>query len=790
MNKNLSRYRANIPRIPYAKTPIHKISLDLSIPGTKKIALKNKNDSINKETVDGSCIDAQTLAFNQESLNNSKMTIIKNNSIGKFDNKLLVFTSSLNYSLNKRNKSYNFLKNIQTKTYEQSSENISSSIENENVISMENIYNDEEDEDTNKIDYRYYPKIPEIEGNKDKNIQYYWLATYDKLMKKSKIIKILNYYTDSLSHKESEIFIIEDANSDYNEEESKERLKKMNEKYNFKEKTMIVQGYEIYFIKKHGKPFIRRRKGGKLFLKLYLLNLEQINQIFSYINRLEYKQYINHFHLYSFIQRNTVKRINNFNKSIYNYSTIFCLGAFMNINIYLFSQTPKKNEEDINEYYRYNVNDLPSTNKIAKIVKALLMNFPDFSKQYFIDYVMKPKEANIELDVHDIKILQQKISEVNLLLMTNKKNNNKVNNNTKNVISNIIKGIQTYTPSSFCTPNNIKGYSKSQNTSALNILDKNISNYHNNNLNNQQMNCSDFLSNIKSELDGIANISYQKINNNEFKQSMSKPLNKIKLNNMNYTRNNNINSLIKTNNSNKFPIQTVYNLKGSINNNQNIFKTILLTNPIKKSLTRNNSNNFIHYKKTKNNKTKKNLNKKTTQQNSDIKDKENANILNKNLIKEYNINNNSNETFINNIFIKSDSGNTYKVTRNKNSIYWSYFTNNTKTNINNTDKLKYKRKNKDIKLKNPVSVISTIKKVISQKIKNLSENNTNSFIKFNKIGSNSSLLKEIKNNYYFNDNSNSQNKCNRILCKVNNNSQNKKSEYITPIKKRFFYYYH
>ena len=65
MNKNLSRYRANIPRIPYAKTPIHKISLDLSIPGTKKIALKNKNDSINKETVDGSCIDAQTLAFKQ-----------------------------------------------------------------------------------------------------------------------------------------------------------------------------------------------------------------------------------------------------------------------------------------------------------------------------------------------------------------------------------------------------------------------------------------------------------------------------------------------------------------------------------------------------------------------------------------------------------------------------------------------------------------------------------------------------------------------------------------------------
>ena len=99
--------------------------------------------------------------------------------------------------------------------------------------------------------------MPEIEGNIDKKNPYYWLATYDKLMKKSKIAKILNYYSDSLSHKESEIFIIEDANSDYKEEEFKERIKKMNKKYTFKEKTMIIQGYEIYFVKKHGKPFIR-----------------------------------------------------------------------------------------------------------------------------------------------------------------------------------------------------------------------------------------------------------------------------------------------------------------------------------------------------------------------------------------------------------------------------------------------------------------------------------------------------------------------------------------------------
>ena len=806
MKKTLSRHKTNIPRIPYSKTSINKITLDLSIPGTKKRTVKIKNDSINKETVEGSCTDSQTLAFNQDSLNNSKITMSKNNSISKLNNKFLVFTSSLKYSLNKRNKSSNFFKNIQPKTYEECSENISSS--NDEIISMDNnLYKVDEDEDTNKIDYRYYPKIPEIEGNKDKSIKYYWLATYDKLMKKSKIVKILNYYSDSLSHKESEIFVIEDANSDYKEEESKERIKKMNEKYNFKEKTMIIQGYEIYFVKKHGKPFIRQKKGGKLFIKLYLLTLEQINQIFSYINRLEYKQYINNFHLYSLTQRNTFRIINNFNKSIYNYSTIFCLGTFMNINIYLFSHSPKNNIEDIDGNYSYNINDLPSPNKIAKIIKALMMNFPDFSKQYFIDYLMKPKEKNFELANHDIEILQQKMAEVNSLIMSNNKKSYKINvNNTNNVIKNTIKGISTNSPSTFNSPNNLNSFSKSQNTSVLNILDKNFSNNYNyDNNNKNEINCSDFLSNIKNELDGIKNITNQNINNNnefELKKTISKTLNKIKLNNTSYTRNNNYNILNTSNNTNKFSVPTIYSLKGNINNNQNICKTISLVNPAKKSLTRNNSNNFIHYKKTKNNKSSNNSNKKTTQKNTDIKNKENINTLNKNLISEYNTNNiNTNDNNINIIFLKTDSNKTFKVTRNKNNIYSPYFTNNntktntntnSKSNINTINKETYIQKNKNIKIKKPVKVLSSIRKVISQKMNNLSETNTNSFIKFNKSDSNSSL-KQKTNNRYFNENTNpgiNISNYNRMVCKTNNNSQNKKSDYITPLKKKFFYYYH
>ena len=778
MKKSLIRQKTNIPKIPNSITSTKKISLDLSIPGNKKIIIKNKNDSINKETVEGSCFDGQTLPLNLDSLNNTKLTINKNHSFGKLDNRLLLFTSSLKYSLNKRNKSTHLTQKVQAKTYEECSENITSS-END-INSNEKKEYKEEDEDTNKIDYRYYPKIPEIEGNKNNNNPYYWLATYDKLMKKTKIVKILNYYSDSLSHKDSEIFVIEDENSDYKEEEFKVRIKKMNEKYNFKEKTMIVQGYELYFIKKHGKPFIQQKKGGKLFTKLYLLNLEQINQIFSYINRLEYKQYINN--LQSFSERNSFKKIQTFNKSIYNYSTIFCLGTFMNTNIYAFSHSPNKNME---ENYNYTINDLPSSNKIAKIIKSLMINFPDFSKQYFIDYLMKPKDKNYELSKHDMEILQQKMGEVNSLIISNKKRNYKVNIKTpNNIIKNIVKGIPTNTPNSFKTPNEINSNNKSHITSGLAFLDKNTFNaFNSNNIND--MNCSDFLSNIKSELEGFISEESKKNMNNE--QEYKKALNGIKLNNTSYTRNKNNNNLNSSNKANKSSsIQTIYSFKGNINNNQKICKTISLKNPAKKSLTRNNSNNFIHYKKTKNIKSTNNSNysiKKKSIDNS-IKNKEDNNFLNKYLINEYytkdkNIKNKNNNS--KNICEKRDS---FKNTRNKNNICSAYYTNNNTNYSNSKNKENLTQNIKNSKFKKPIRVLSSIRKVISQKMNNLSENS--SFI--------NSSFKEICNNRYLNENSNIEmNKSkynNRIICKTNNNSQNKKNDYITPLKKKFFYYYH
>ena len=791
MKKTFSKHKNQTFKIPYSKTTMNKFSLNLSSNGTKKVIPRNKNDTINKETVDGSIADTQTFGINQDSLSNSKLTISKNHSLGKLDNKLIVFTSSLKDCCNRKNKTTKFSKSIQNKYMEEYSENVQSSDddddEDDDIIPMENNeYNEFIDEDTNKIDYRYYPKIPEIEANKNKNNKYYWLATYDKLMKKSKIVKILNYYSDSLSQKDSEIFIIEDANSDYKEEESKQRLKLMNEKYNFKEKTMIIQGYELYFVKKHGKPFVQQKKGGKLFIKLYLLNLEQINQIFSYINRLEYKKYINN--LDSLTQKNSFKIIHNFNKTIYNYSKIFFLDTFMNINIYLFSHTPKTElSSNTNNNMTYSINDLPSSNKIAKIIKALMTNFPDFSKKYFIEYLMKPKKNSKEMNIHDKEILQQKINEVDLLLMSNDKSNYEKYKkstiaNTNNIIKNVINGISTQTISSSNSQNNLNlNVNNNPKTNSIfrNIEKNSPINY---NINNE-LNCSDFLSNMNIEIGSNINESKDIYSNNimsneEYKKTKTKQLNQIILNNFCFSRN-------KTN---KSSTKSICNSKKKGIKRPKICKTISLANP-KKCLTRNNSNNnnfnILNSYSNSNSIYNKLRTTKSKVNNEDDKDfnynnKENSpGFLNKNINHENNMENkdiicNHNKNVqIDHIFKNSSSRNTFKITRNRSSVYNPYHTNTNSINdvietMNNNNYI-----TKSIK---PIKILSTIRKVISQKMNNISANtNSNNIYELESNGS-------FKDNYrYYNDN--------KQMCRTNNNSQNKQSEYITPLKKKFYYYY-
>ena len=221
-------------KIPKSKT--NKINFELSLKAKNRFS-RLKYDSINKETLDGSCVDS--ILFNPESLNNSKATIGKNNSLGKIDNnKLIVFTSSLKYPFDsKKNFPLCTKAKLSKKTFELSEENVSNIDNTHTVLLNEGNELSEhflDEDDTDRIDYRYYPKIPEIELNKEN--KYYWLATYDKLMKKSKIIKILNYYSEA--------------------DKNIEKEKNLNdEQYNFKEKTMIVSGFEIYFLEKFNKIF-------------------------------------------------------------------------------------------------------------------------------------------------------------------------------------------------------------------------------------------------------------------------------------------------------------------------------------------------------------------------------------------------------------------------------------------------------------------------------------------------------------------------------------------------------
>ena len=749
MKKSFSRQKFIYSKIPCSKS--NKLNLGLS---TKGLGRKNKNDSIYKETVDGSCTDTQTFAFNHDSLN-SKGTINKNNSLGRFDNKLIFFSSSIKNDFEMNNKLLKFSKKYKFNSSAEFLNEIFSCCEDDSNIIIKKDNNNEikenesEQEDTNRIDYRYYPKIPEIESNK-KN-KYFWLATYDKLMKKSKILKILDYYTEDTPKKNDKILI---------EKEKKENREK-SEKYNFLEKSIIIEGYEIYFLQKFNKPFIRPKKGGKIFLKLYLLNTEQINKIFSYINRLEYKHYINK--LETIKEKNYFKIISKSNKTIYNYSTIFCIGTFVNINIFLFSHIEKiKNKSN------FDINDFPSPNKLAKLIKILLINFPDYSKEYFIDYLLKSIQNNYELNNTDKELLIQKRQEINSLLISNNKKSlrmpNRNNNNTNSIIKNVIQKIPTNTLSSNKTSDEF--YIFNENIfNSLNHLEK--SNL--NNKNDDEIKNFDFRNNFKTRI----SIKQQKSEKNFKKIDMNRLINK-KVSGLNIARNSekiNMNTYF----TNRLQNNDAINKKKD--NVADSIRSTKLIEPIKKSLTRYNTNKtYIHYKK---------INKKNNQSGKILNRFTKMKLNKENKENNMNIYNNDRYSSICN-YIKTDLNKNNKNTRNKNNLNPFNLTITNNGNKNDNDQ---KTLNKNFKTH--IKVLSTIRKVISQKINNITENTNSINVKnLNMNNSNSSFICN-KFNYINNieQNNNTNINYDKLVCKTNNNSKNKNSEYVTPRKKKLYYYY-
>ena len=365
------------------KSKIKKIQT-FNISSLKSFSLLNSGNilkSIKKENLDKTYINSLTNINNTESLPFSK----NNSTSPTLDSKVILYPQETqNQSIHKIDKTEKKNKS-------------------ENKIVTE--------ERTKKIDYRFYRYYPiknmVFSLDNIKTEKYIWFAAYDKLIKKKKLMKIFSFY--SIIPRATMIFWNELNYNNY---------------YKIKEKKIIIQNYEIYFIEKYNKPFIRKSKGKNIFAKLYLLNMKQLNIIFSYLNRIEYKKYIDNFD--NILDEGSSKKI--FVNNDIKYSSIYCLGAYMNINIYCFSRI--ENIEEIHHNYSIGVDNYPNSKKISKLIKILMINFPEYSKEYFLNYIFSDSFTN----PLNSKILANKKNEISNLLLSNKKalykQNNKINSNS------------------------------------------------------------------------------------------------------------------------------------------------------------------------------------------------------------------------------------------------------------------------------------------------------------------------------------------------------------------------
>ena len=384
-------------------------------PNLKIILSKNSQPKLNtdnnfKDSLDENVSSSRTNLLIPDSLNNSKTSIIIN------------------------------------------SDEIYSKINNDKKRNSNSAGKDnEKTPDTKKIDYRYYTNYPirDFLTNKDNcnnnESYFYWLATYDKLIKRKKIIKILNYYYKENKYKESDI----------------------------KEKLTIIKDFEIFFPKNSNKPLIKYSKNGYIFVKLYLLTLNDINIILSYINRLTLD-----------IPRNILEKsrkkgnfeiITDEKNNNITYNLLYFIGSYMNFNIFAFSSSYEE-EINSNDSYNYNNPDLlkkdinqkmPNSKKIAKFIKLLLQNFPKYKTDFFICYLLaKIKFRNFSEKSNEIKsYLYNKNTNTNY-------KNKKLNSNS---LAEVATNSLSYLSKSIVVSN---GYNATEVKTNTNLFEINEKKYH------------------------------------------------------------------------------------------------------------------------------------------------------------------------------------------------------------------------------------------------------------------------------------------------------------------------
>ena len=354
---------------------------DSSSHSISNIQSNNKHMENNfKDSLEGSISESKTNIFIPDSLNNTK------SSIGNITKKKIPKKNRMNDSKNKNNISNN-------------------NLENDEKSSGKN-----NEESTKKIDYRFYTNYPIfiINNNvksKEEEKNKYWLAVYDKLMNRKKLIKILNYYDKEINHN--------DINNNINEESIKEQL-------------LIIKDFDIYFMKQSNKPFIKYIKGNCIFTKLYLLTVDQINLVLNYINRYKLS-----------FTKNDIKMLNikgnyqklNENYKNFPYNMIYHMGNYMNISIYGFSNYHIQNNNISS--YNYLNQKFPSSKKVAKLIKLLMINFPKYSFNFFVCYLLsKIRFENFNEKSNEIKNIIYSNYRLFLPLQNRYYNNDNIINNS------------------------------------------------------------------------------------------------------------------------------------------------------------------------------------------------------------------------------------------------------------------------------------------------------------------------------------------------------------------------
>ena len=414
---------------------------------------------------------------------------------------------------------------------------------------------------TSKKNFKFYNNFFKIkldlsshqQNNNNTKEKYYWFAAYDKLIKTNKIFKIFSFY--NLASKNSVAL----GNKNLYEEFNK-----------IKEKKIIINNYEIFFIKgMNSKPFIRQHEGNKIHAKLYLLSLKQINMIFSYINRIEYDNYFTSFD--NLTEKN--KYMNMFNgKNEKNisiiYQRIFYLGSFMNTKIISFSRTINENKK-INSINDLEIDLIPNSKKIAKLIKLLLTNYPEYSKEYFIDYIFSYYKSAPNLNEIINNTITDNKKDINNLLLSQRKSLYKIRQGNKCSRKGIGPNFQEFSSSPIFSSMSIKKSSSNNINSNTNNNNSNsnvnlINNINNNNIGTISYNPSyfDFTSdylfsiqqnkeNLSKILDSFRSLSYRNKNSNtnNNKDKIGFSLSDNNRNSLKKNINNNIKNQIKQQNS-------------------------------------------------------------------------------------------------------------------------------------------------------------------------------------------------------------------------------------------------